>query len=126
MPDNQERDLSGLRILLVEDEFLVFLQVRSMLTSLACEVSETASTLAEALVAAQNCNVDVALLDINLGGQKIYPAAQVLKRRSIPIVFSTGYGLAGIDLEWREYSVLQKPFALDALVHALVLATSSL
>ncbi len=125
MSGDQERALSGLRILLVEDEFLVLLQVRSMLTSLACDVSQTASTFGDALLAAQNCNVDAALLDINLSGQKIYPAAQILKERAIPIVFATGYGLAGIDPEWRDYPVLQKPFALDELVHALVLATGT-
>ena len=63
-----------------------------------------------------------AVLDVNLYGQKVYPAAEVLRRRSVPFVFSTGYSLAGIDPEWATYPVVQKPFLVERLAQALAQA----
>jgi CheY-like chemotaxis protein len=114
--------MSGVRILVVEDEFLILMQLESMVEELGCTVAGTASHLADALARAETCETDLALLDINLAGKKIYPVAEVLRRRGVPIVFSTGYGQAGIEPPWTTYPVVQKPFMSRELEKALVAA----
>jgi CheY-like chemotaxis protein len=116
---------AGKQVLVAEDEFHVLLLLEDMLASLGCQIVETASRVDVTLQLARNCNVDVAVLDINLAGQKIYPAAETLKQRGIPLVFSTGYSLAGIDPAWSMYPVVQKPFLLDRLAQALARALPS-
>ncbi|MFC7399989.1 response regulator [Chelatococcus sp. GCM10030263] len=114
--------ITGRRVLLVEDEFPVLLLIEEMLLSLGCEITETASNLPDAVKRARECSVDVAVLDINLAGQKVYPAAALLRKRGIPIVFSTGYGLTGIEPEWAHYPVVQKPYAMEQLRQGLAMA----
>lgn len=117
-----EGSVAGLRVFLVEDEFLILMQLETMLQDLGCTVGSTASHLSDALKHAETCAVDLALLDINLAGKKIYPVAEVLQRRKVPMVFSTGYGQAGIDAAWRHYPVVQKPFMARDLERALAQA----
>lgn len=112
-------------MLVVEDEFAVLLLIEEMLTSLGCEITDTASDLPKALDRVAGVEVDAALLDINLAGDKVYPVAEVLRQRAIPIVFSTGYGLAGIAPEWADYPVIQKPFSRQDLAGALARATAN-
>jgi len=114
--------VSGMRVFLVEDEFLILMQLENMLHDLGCKIGSTASHLSDALTRAETCEVDLALLDINLSGKKIYPVAEVLRRRGVPIVFSTGYGQSGIDALWARYPVVQKPFMARELERALVQA----
>jgi CheY-like chemotaxis protein len=108
-----------LRVFIVEDEFHVLLLLEDMLTDLGCEVVATASTLSSALEKAQSCEADAAILDVNLAGAKVYPVAECLRARGLPIIFSTGYGLAGIDPSWRSYTVVEKPYLPGQLAAAL-------
>jgi CheY-like chemotaxis protein len=66
--------------------------------------------------------VDLAILDVNVAGEPIYPVAEALAQRSIPFVFSTGYGSAGIRDAFRDRPVLQKPFAQHDLKQKLLVA----
>jgi CheY-like chemotaxis protein len=115
---------AGLRILLAEDEFHILILLEDMLGALGCEVVETASDLATALDRAQRCEVDVAVLDVNLAGKTVYPVADALRRRNIPIVFCSGYGKSGIDPEWALYPVVQKPIFEAQLARAIERAVS--
>lgn len=112
--------VAGLRVFVAEDEFHVLRLIEDMLADLGCVVVNSVSNLPSALQAAETTQAQVAVLDINLAGRAIYPVAQVLKRRRIPILFSTGYGPAGIDPEWKSCSVVQKPFAIEQLHSALL------
>jgi len=112
-------DAAGLRLMVAEDEFHVLLLVEDLLESLGCEVTERASNLAQAVACARTCEVDAALLDINLAGERIYPAAEILRARNIPMVFATGYGAQGVEPAWRGYAILQKPFLIEQLERAL-------
>lgn len=114
--------LKGLRVFAVEDEFHILLLLEDMLASLGCHVVATASTLQAAIQTAAECEVDVAVLDINLAEQRVFPAAQLLRARNIPIVFCTGYGQSGIDPEWHACQVLEKPYLEDQLAHAIIKA----
>jgi CheY-like chemotaxis protein len=119
-------DLNGLRILVVEDEAAISLLLEDMLLDFGCEVIGPAARLAAALDAVAREQVDLAILDVNVAGEPIYPVAEALAQRSIPFVFSTGYGSAGIRDSFRDRPVLQKPFAQHDLKQKLILAKSKI
>jgi CheY-like chemotaxis protein len=111
--------LEGLRVFVVEDEAAVLLMVEDMLATLGCEVAVSASQLGSALEAAPTGDFEVAVLDINVGGELVYPVAEALKARRVPMVFSTGYGTSGVEAPWHEWPILQKPYRLEQLADAL-------
>jgi CheY-like chemotaxis protein len=111
-------DLSGLRVLLAEDELHVQLLIEDFLKELGCEV-HAVSTFDAALAAAASAEVDAAVLDVNLHGRKSFPAAEALAQRKIPIVFSTGYANQSQDGVWGDRPWLQKPFLVQQLGQAL-------
>jgi len=115
-------ELNGLRILVVEDEAAISLLLEDMLLDFGCEVIGPAARLSVALDAVAREKVDLAILDVNVAGEPIYPVAEALAQRSIPFVFSTGYGSAGIRDAFRDRPVLQKPFAQHDLKQKLLLA----
>jgi CheY-like chemotaxis protein len=114
--------LNGLRILIVEDEAAISLLLEDMLLDFGCEVIGPAARLSAALDAVSREQVDLAILDVNVAGEPIYPVAEALAKRSIPFVFSTGYGSAGIRDTFRDRPVLQKPFAQNDLKQKLLIA----
>jgi CheY-like chemotaxis protein len=115
-------DLSGLRVLVVEDEAAISLLLEDMLLDFGCEVVGPSARLAAALEAVEKEKVDIAILDVNVAGESIYPVAEALQARSIPFVFSTGYGSQGIKDSFRDRTVLQKPFAQHDLKQKLLQA----
>ncbi len=119
-------DLNGLRILVVEDEAAISLLLEDMLLDFGCEVVGPAARLSAALDAVSREQVDLAILDVNVAGEPIYPVAEALAKREIPFVFSTGYGSAGIRDTFRDRPVLQKPFAQHDLKQKLLMARSKI
>ena len=117
-------ELQGVRVLVVEDEAAISLLLEDMLLDFGCEVIGPAARLSAALDAVAREQVDLAILDVNVAGEPIYPVAEALAERSIPFVFSTGYGSAGIRDAFRDRPVLQKPFAQHDLKQKLILARS--
>ncbi|MGO4706753.1 response regulator [Microvirga sp. 2MCAF38] len=115
-------ELKGMRVLVVEDEAAISLLLEDMLIDFGCEVIGPAARLSAALEAVAREAVDIAILDVNVAGEPIYPVAEALVERSIPFVFSTGYGSAGIKDAFRNRPVLQKPFAQHDLKQKLMLA----
>ena len=110
---------SGLRALVVEDEGGVALLLEDMLEELGCEVAASVPTLDKALTAATAQRFDIAVLDVNLDGQLVFPVAEILQRQSLPFVFSTGYGPVGVPKPFNEYEVLSKPFTKEELERKL-------
>ncbi len=119
-------DLTGLRLLVVEDEAIVAMMLEGMLEDLGCNVIDWAGTVAAALSLAQDAEMDGALLDVNVGGTMVYPVADALAARGIPFVFVTGYGpthaAAG---RFPGVPVLKKPFEQLELEGVLSLAILS-
>jgi CheY-like chemotaxis protein len=111
---------AGLHILIAEDETLVSMLLEEMLADLECTVIGTASNLSEVLAGIEGAErLDLAILDVNLGGQPIEPAVEALKARGIPFLFITGYGAASVNDRFAGASVLQKPFQMPMLEQAL-------
>jgi CheY-like chemotaxis protein len=113
--------LFGLQILLVEDEALVAATLEDMLADFGCTLAGAAATLTDALAAIQaTFDIDAAILDVNLGGEKVFPVADILVGRNIPIVFSTGFGPADLAQRYPESRLLQKPYQPEALADLLI------
>jgi PAS domain S-box-containing protein len=112
-PDKGAGDLShlvaGSAVLLVEDESMVAMMVEETLAELGFCVIGPYGTLAEAMRAASNAHLDAAILDINLGGQLVYPVADLLCSKGVPVVFVTGYGMESIETRYTDIPLLQKP-----------------
>ncbi len=110
----------GRRILIVEDDMLIAIMIEDMLVDLGCTVAGPANTLSEALALAEADHaIDVAMLDIDLNGVPVFPVADILRARGVPIVYSTGFGGATIPPADRGCPVLQKPFRAGGLDAAL-------
>jgi CheY-like chemotaxis protein len=108
-----------MRIFVVEDDAAILMLVEDMLAELGCEIAGSASRLSEALQLAQECAADASLLDVNLAGEPVYPVAEMVRNRGIPVIFCTGYGGESIDEAWRSQPVLQKPYRIEHLAEVL-------
>jgi len=115
-------ELSGIRVLVVEDEGVVALMIEDMLQDLGCEIAASAARLADACEIAASAEIDLAVLDVNVNGQPVFPVAEVLRERQIPFVFSTGYGASGLPQEFDGHPVLGKPFSERELRKTIALA----
>jgi CheY-like chemotaxis protein len=106
------------RILLIEDEPLVSAITEEWIAELGHEPVGPAANLEAALKLAA-APLDGAIVDVSLGRERGYPAAEVLEARGVPFVFATGYGPEGLDPEWRDRPTLMKPFDLETLRAAI-------
>ena len=111
--------LSGLRVFVVEDEGPVAMLLEAMLGDLGCAVVLSAASVAEALDLLKRGGFDLALLDVNLAGEKVFPVADELRRLGTPFVFSSGYGASGLRPDLADVPIIQKPYRLGDLAAAL-------
>ena len=114
--------LHGLRILVVEDNFVLADSLRYLLAGYNGTVTAIASTPQHAFAALAAGPVDVAVLDIDLRGASVAPFAEHLRAEGIPFVFVTGYGDDPHLLPelLRGYPRLDKPVDAEGLVRVLV------
>jgi PAS domain S-box-containing protein len=113
------------RILIVEDEPLVAMMLSGFLDQLNCTAVGPCTTPFEALSLLRESAVDGALLDVNLGGETVYPVADALARIQVPFAFLTGYGGESIEPRFANVARLDKPVGLgqlSATVRALTAA----
>ncbi len=113
--------LTGRRILVVEDEALIARLLEDLLRELGCEVVGPASNVTLALELAARERPDAAVLDVNLGGETVFPVADALKHAGIPFVFITGYGQAGLSGAHTGHATIRKP--IDSTTFASELAS---
>lgn len=107
------------RALVVEDEAMVAMMTEDMLIDLGFEVVAIASSVKEALARSRTADFDVAVLDVNLRGDKVFPVAEALLALRIPFVFTTGYGVEGVRKDLRHAPIAAKPFSADDLEQKL-------
>jgi CheY-like chemotaxis protein len=122
MPSEQTQPNSATsqrRVLVVEDEIMIRMLLEDMLADLGYGIAASAGGLAEAVKLARDTEFDMAILDVNLNGDAVYPVAEVLMERGLPFVFSTGYGERGLPEPYRDCPMLQKPFQMENLDQAL-------
>lgn len=112
--------LKDLRVLVVEDEALIALQLEDMLTELGCAVIGPASRVGRALELLDGEPVEAAVLDLNIAGELVYPVADELRSRGLPYIFVTGFGTSGLSEPYRSRPILEKPFARRELLRALL------
>jgi len=103
------------RILIVEDEPFIALALEAMLLELGFGVAGSAAQVSAALLLIGREQIDGAILDVNLGSQRIDPVADILAARACPFFFTTGYGISGIPARHAGRAVLQKPFGSEQL-----------
>ena len=97
--------------------------LEELLTEAGWDVVGPIPRLDLALQAARTVDVDAALLDVNLRGEFVFPAAHALLARGIPIVFCSGYtNLSMIPAEFRALPQVTKPYDVLTLLSALALA----
>jgi PAS domain S-box-containing protein len=107
-------------VMLVEDEALTAMAVTDLMTDFGFSIVGPFGRLSEAKAALKKGGIDAAILDINLGGELVYPLADRLLEAKIPFIFVTGYGPESIDRRFAGIPVLQKPVERDALERMFV------
>jgi len=115
-------NLSGRRILVVEDEFVLADELQRGLEDAGAEVVGPAPTVEAALKALRaGGTLDAAVLDMNLGprNEKVYPVADVLDALGVPFVFVTGYESHLIDERYAHVPRYGKPVNLGRVMQAL-------
>jgi DNA-binding NtrC family response regulator len=102
-------------VFLVEDEALIRMMMTDMLEELGHIVVAEAANIKEASTLAQKADFEIAILDINVRGERIDPIAEIIAGRRLPFLFASGYGAAGPPHKFRHIPNLQKPFAIERL-----------
>ena len=112
--------VAGRRVLIVEDNFHIADAIARVLKAQGAELIGPVGTVKDALaLIADSERIDGAALDINLHGKMVYPVVDVLRSRSVPMVFMTGYDPRSIEPAYAEVPRMQKPLTVERLVQAL-------
>lgn len=107
MPDSP---LRGRRILVVEDEYMLAMDLERELQDAGAQVLGPVPSVAAALQLVESTEaLDGALLDVNLGGEEIYPVAEELLARGVPVVLTTGYDHRAIPERFADVPRCEKP-----------------
>ncbi len=98
---------------------LIGMLLEDMLSDLGHKVVAVVPRVNEALAAVERESFDLAILDVHLNGQVVFPVADALAQKEKPFVFATGYGERGLPESYRGRPILQKPFAVEDLERML-------
>ena len=111
--------LARKRILVVEDDYLVAMDIARALERAGAEVVGPAPAVEAALDALEQTMPDGAILDINLGGEMAFPVADALMARGVPFIFATGYDAQVIPVRFTHVKRCEKPMASEQICAAL-------
>jgi CheY-like chemotaxis protein len=119
--DRDLERLQGLRILVVEDVFLIADELADLLTTIGCVVVGPSPTLKDGLETATAESLDGALLDVNLAlEQTSFPIAEVLAARGVPFLFLSGYDVQDhFPAEFQDAPCLPKPVEVRQLTREM-------
>ena len=115
-----------IRVLVVEDEALVAMMVEDAVERAGHIVAATAANITDAVAAVMRDDFDVALLDMNLNGQKAHALPVSLTARRKPFAFVTGYGQPGILEKFATAPVVTKPFRYEDIERVLAVLTAAM
>lgn len=105
--------MTFLRVLVVEDEVAIAILIEDAVESFGHIVSHTATNIKTAMNTAITGDFDVALIDLNLNGQRAHALPTALTARGKPFGFITGYGADGVLLPFAKAPLLAKPFRVE-------------
>lgn len=105
----QGSPLQGLRVLIIEDEPMIAMDIEEHLKSAGCEIAGSAGTLESAQTAVEGGDFDIVFLDANLAGRSVENLAAELSEQGAPFAFATGYGAEALPEAFRDRPVLIKP-----------------
>ncbi|MDP3908591.1 response regulator [Novosphingobium sp.] len=107
--------LPKLRVLVVEDEPLVGMEIEYTIEELGHEVVGPVAQLVDAVAAAADATLGCAILDINIRGGHSYPVADLLLARGVPVLLLSGYGRQSLPDRLQAAAYLTKPFTSGQL-----------
>ena len=103
------------RVLIVEDSFMLAMEVELLVEECGCAPVGPVSNVADGLVIVRQTDLDAAILDINLGDERVWPVAELLHDRGVPFLLATGYSAAEVPPRFRDCLILEKPIRPAAL-----------
>jgi CheY-like chemotaxis protein len=112
-------ELTGRRILVVEDSPVVAPFTADLLEELGCEVLGPAPTMAGAWECLEGGGIDAALMDVHIRGERVFPLCDALAAKGVPFVLTSGYADWQIPDKWNDRPRLQKPYTIDQVHDAL-------
>ncbi len=117
----------GRSILIVEDEPLIAMMLEDFLESMGHNVRSTCDTVSQALEEADKGGFDLAILDVNLKGESVWPVATALRKKGTPFVLASGGHVDPPPAEFQNAPMIEKPFTIDRVTPVIdaVLAQSS-
>jgi PAS domain S-box-containing protein len=115
-PAPDARPLAGVRVLVVEDEPLIAMDIEERLLAAGGDVIGPAANPETARRLIAETSPDAALLDANLAGSRVDDLALELRRRRVPFAFATGFGRDSLPPEFPDAPLLAKPFGTEELV----------
>ena len=106
-------------ILIVEDEPLIAMMLEDFLESLGHVVKASCDNVADALKAVALNGFDIAILDVNLKGENVWPVAAELRQRGVPFILASGGHVDPPPPEFAGAPLIEKPFTIDRVTPAL-------
>ena len=100
-------------ILIVEDEPLIAMMLEDFLESMGHTIRGTCDTVSQALAEAERGGFDLAILDVNLKGESVWPVAAALRERNIPFVLASGGHDEPPPAEFADTPMIEKPYTID-------------
>ena len=107
------------RIVVIEDEPLIALDIEAAVTDAGCEVAGTARTILEALSLLDDVECDGAVLDANLSGESARSIVERLALKGLPYIVVSGYSRNQLDFLDESTILIGKPFDFHELIHSV-------
>ena len=112
-------------ILIVEDEPLIAMMLEDFLESMGHRISGTCDTVGQALEEAERGGFDLAILDVNLKGESVWPVATALRQKGTPFVLASGGHVEPPPPEFKNAPMIEKPFTIDRVTPVIEAALTN-
>ena len=118
--------MQGRSILIAEDEPLIAMMLEDFIGSIGHSVAASCDSVSTALAAVEQGGFDLAILDVNLKGESVWPVAAALKERSIPFVLASGGFVERPPAEFAQAPMIEKPYTVDRVATMIEQAPAGL
>ena len=99
--------------MIVEDEPLIAMMLEDFILSIGHRVSANCDSVPSALEAVDGGGFDLAILDVNLKGQSVWPVAAALRAKGTPFVLASGGHVDPPPAEFADVPLIEKPYTID-------------